>query len=96
VRKNECLLATLPSSNAEERVVVVLVHSHTGETRAVLRQQNWAAGIGWYDQKSLALDPSQLRQLKAALGCHSHPPKRIDAEAPVILSLPDVNCIESA
>ncbi len=97
MQKNECLLATLPGSSPGDRLLVVLVHTKAGRSQIVLRQQSWAEGIGWYDQKSMALEPHQLRQLKAVLGCHSfsHQPDGPDAAA--ILPFPRVvACTESA
>ncbi len=96
MQKSECLLVTIPGSNARDRLLVVLVHTRAGESQVVLRQQSWAEGIGWYDQKSLGLAPQQLRQLKAVLGCHSSPAARDDKGTPVVLPFPGVACTESA
>jgi hypothetical protein len=60
----ECLLSTLPGSSETERVVVLLLQMDDGSSKISLRQQNWAEGIGWYDQKSLDLEPEQFRQLR--------------------------------
>jgi hypothetical protein len=96
VQNNEYLLATLPGSNTRERIIVVLVHTKTGESEVILRQQNWAEGIGWYDQKSLGLVPHQLRQLKAVLGCRSFSPQEDNPDVPAILPFPRVACTASA
>jgi hypothetical protein len=95
MQNSECLLATLPGSNPADRLLVVLVHTRAGESQVVLRQQSWAEGIGWYDQKSLALDPQQLRRLKGVLGVRSPAPVRQDADAPATLPFPGLAC-ESA
>ena len=96
MQTSECLLATLPGSSPDDRLLVVLVHTHAGMSRVVLRQQNWAEGIGWYDQKSVGLEPHQLRQLKAILGCRSFSPERNNPGVAAILRLPRAACIESA
>ena len=97
MQKNECLLATLPSSDPGDRLLVVLVHTKAGKSQVVLRQQSWAEGIGWYDQKSLALDPHQLRQLKAVLGCRSFSPQPDGPGVAAVLPFPSgVACTESA
>jgi hypothetical protein len=96
MQKSECLLATLAGTNPADRLLVVLVQTK-GESQVVLRQQSWAEGIGWYDQKSLALDPQQLRRLKAVLGVRSSTLEWADdAAAPATLPFPGVTCIESA
>jgi len=96
MQKNECLLATLPGSQSGDRLLVVLVQTKAGKSQLVLRQQSWAEGIGWYDQKSLSLDPHQLRQLKAVLGCRSSSPQKDEPDVPAILPFPGVACTESA
>ena len=82
MQPSECLLATLPGSNPTDRLLVVWVHTPAGESQVVLRQQSWAEGIGWYDQKSLGLAPHQLRRLKGVLGGRTPAPVRQDADAP--------------
>ena len=64
----ECQLAALPGSHDCERLTVVLLQGEDGDSRVSLRQQTWAEGIGWYDQKRIDLDPEQLRQLRPVLG----------------------------
>jgi hypothetical protein len=61
-------LATLPGSAPNERLDVALVPGRDGRLAIELREQHYAAGIGWFDQKSLELDPRQLRMLQAVLG----------------------------
>ena len=97
MQKDECLLATLPGSSPGDRLLVVLVHTKAGNSQVVLRHQSWAEGIGWYDQKSLGLEPHQLRQLKAVLGCRSFSPQPDEPGAAAILPFPRVvACTESA
>jgi hypothetical protein len=96
MQQSECLLATLPGSNPGDRLLLVLAQSRAGESQVVLRQQSWAAGIGWYDQKSLALAPHQLRELKAVLGCRRSSPQPDDPDVSAILPFPGVACNESA
>jgi hypothetical protein len=61
-------LATLPGSGPGQRLDVSLVQKRDGRLSIDLREQHYAAGIGWFDQKSLELDPRQLRLLQAILG----------------------------
>jgi hypothetical protein len=86
----ECVLATIAGSEENERLLVVLTQTEAGRSQIVLRQQSWAEGIGWYDQKSLELDPHQLRQLKAVLGGKGPVLPREPAETPAILAFPGV------
>lgn len=93
----ECLLATLPGSSDCERLTVVLVHAPGGTSKMSIRQQTWAEGIGWYDQKSIELDPDQLCQLRAVLGWGTHHRlKQEHAQDPAVLAFPGVVRIESA
>jgi hypothetical protein len=67
---------------------VVLVPTTAGDSQVVLRQQSWAEGIGWYDQRSLGLAPHQLGRLKGVLGGRNPAPQRADSDAPTILPFP--------
>jgi hypothetical protein len=92
----ECLLATLPGSCDTERVVVVLVQLEDDDSRISLRQQNWAEGIGWYDQKSLDLEPEQYRQLRRGLGAAAQPRRALTESDAATLPFPGVVRTESA
>lgn len=93
---HECLLATLPGASDAERVLVVLLQLPDGGSRISLRQQNWAEGIGWYDQKSLDLEPDQFRQLRRGfVPGGAARAARPEAEA-VTLPFPGVARVESA
>lgn len=61
------ILATLDGSAPYQRVQVALVQRRDGRLAVDLCEQHYADGIGWFDQRSMALDPRQLRQLAAAL-----------------------------
>ena len=67
---SEAILATLPSTHDEGRTVVVLCQDN-GRSRIELRQQSWGAGVGWYTQSTVQLDPEQVAGLRAALGSAS-------------------------
>lgn len=83
---SENFLAILPASADDERLVVYLVREADGSSKLSLRQQNWAEGIGWYDQKTLDLEPAQLRMLRS-LGA-SVAPARHSSDAPATLPFP--------
>jgi len=97
--KTEILLATLPAASDSDRLQVVLVRS-AATTCVCLRQQTWAENIGWYDQKSIELDPEQVGQLRAVLGVTGQsviPRRRAEsAERPATLSFPGTVQVESA
>lgn len=61
-------LATIAGTAPGQRLEVSLVAGREGRIAVELRQQHFADGIGWFDQRSLELDPRQLRQLQALLG----------------------------
>lgn len=44
-----------------------------GRLAIELRQQHFADGIGWFDQRSMQVDPAQLRQIQAVLGSGNLP-----------------------
>ena len=92
---NETVLTTLPGSRDGERLLVVLAQNRSGKSKVVLRQQNWDDGIGWYDQKSLAIEPHQLRQLRAVLGVSSALTQQGEPEPPATIPFPGVR-VESA
>ena len=61
-------LAILDGAAPGQRLEVSLVARRDGRLAIELRQQHYAEGIGWFDQRTLELDPRQLRQLQAVLG----------------------------
>ena len=63
-----CLLATLDSHHADERIQVVLNRAADGDSSISLIQQSWSESLGWYTQKAMELSPDQVRQLRSALG----------------------------
>ena len=65
---SKCLLATLDSDHADERVQVVLNRTSDGASAVSLVQQSWSESLGWYTQQALDLTPEQVGQLRSALG----------------------------
>lgn len=61
------VLATLSGSAPNERLQVSLVEDRHGRIGIDLRQQHFAEGIGWYDQRGLSLDARQWRQLRQVI-----------------------------
>lgn len=78
---SETFLANLPAAADDERLVVYLVRGADGSSKLSLRQQNWAEGIGWYDQKTLDLEPAQLRMLRSLGAPVAQAPRSSDAPA---------------
>jgi len=62
------VLAVLPGSGPYERLQVGLAPTDDGRFMIDLREQHYAEGIGWFDQRTLALEPAQFKQLQAVLG----------------------------
>src|SRR5437868_13432050 len=67
----ETVLTTIPSSE-KERLLVVLVQSLEAGSRIELRQQSFSAGIGWFTQSTVQLEPGQVAPLRNALGSVSN------------------------
>jgi hypothetical protein len=64
----ETILATLPGHGPHQRLVVALRQRGEGGLSIELRDQHHGEGIGWFDQRTLSLDPRQWQQLQAVLG----------------------------
>ncbi len=64
----QTILATLPGSAPCQQLQVVLEQRGGAELVICLVEQHYAEGIGWYDQRSLRLEPRQWQQLQAVLG----------------------------
>lgn len=65
------VLAMLPGARPHERLQVALVQSAGPGLMIELHEQHYAEGIGWFDQRTLSLDPSQFKMLQAVLGMKS-------------------------
>jgi len=64
---NEVVLAVLSEPGEHQRVV--LVHRQAfGDQRIVLRNESFSEDVGWFEQSSVEISPTQLGQLKQALG----------------------------
>jgi hypothetical protein len=63
----ETVLTAIPASDVE-RLLVVLVRTKEHGSRMELRQQSFSAGIGWFTQSTVQLDPTQVASLRNALG----------------------------
>ncbi len=61
----------LPGSSEAERIAVVLCPSGEEGSRLELRQQSYSEGIGWFTQSTVQLEPSQVADLRGALGMAS-------------------------
>lgn len=86
------LLAELPGAHDHERLVVLLQRDEAGHSHVSLRQQTWAEGIGWFDQKSIDLDPEQLNQLRSVLGWSPRATRRVvEGDQPATLPFPSVS-----
>jgi hypothetical protein len=62
------LIAELPGLTPDRRVVVRLDQSAPSAPRFELCEQHLANGIGWFDQRRLTLDSSQMAQLASLFG----------------------------
>lgn len=81
------VLAQLPGSRPYERLQVSLVQARDGGLSIDLREQHYADGIGWFDQRSLSLEPGQLQRLQAVLGPNREIREALD-EPPATLPFP--------
>ncbi len=82
------VLATIAGSSPHQRLEVAITQGGDGRLAIDLRDQHYAEGIGWFDQRTLALDPRQFRQLKAVLGMNSSALAAFEDEPPSTLPFP--------
>ena len=82
----QTVLATLSGSAPHRRLQVVLSRRGSDCLGLDLREQHYAEGIGWFDQRVLELDFCQIRQLRAALDRKW--PAFAVAEAEPLMTLP--------
>ncbi|WZO99418.1 hypothetical protein EP7_001024 [Isosphaeraceae bacterium EP7] len=82
------VLGTIGGTAPEQRVEVSLVARRGGGLTIDLCEQHFAEGIGWYDQRSFALDPQQFRQIQAMLGLSSRQLEQASQESPATLPFP--------
>jgi len=78
------VLATLNGREPFQRLQVSLAQGDDGRLLIDLREQHYAEGISWFDQRRLELDPRQFQQLQAVLGLKSNWPGPAIEEAPTI------------
>ena len=60
------ILGVLAGANEDEVIEVVLRRDQPGEL-IQLRFRQWGSGVGWYTQKSVDIDASQVGRLIQAL-----------------------------
>ena len=65
---NETVLSTISGSSDYERLLVVLCITPGHGSRLELRQQSFGAGVGWFTQSTVVLEPHQVAELRGALG----------------------------
>ncbi len=65
------VLATLAGKGPSQRLQVSLSQGDDGRLLIDLREQHYADGIGWFDQRRLELDPRQFQQLQSVLALKS-------------------------
>ena len=73
-------LGTLEGAGPSERMLVALKQAGDGSVAIELLQQHYGEGIGWFNQRSMTLDPRQWQQLQTLLG-KSKPAEQFEAMA---------------
>ncbi|NND95742.1 MAG: hypothetical protein HKN47_00265 [Pirellulaceae bacterium] len=67
----ETILNVFPGADDSHRLVVAIQQSAEGPSNLVLRQETFAADVGWFVQSRVAIEPCQVTGLKLALGSGS-------------------------
>ena len=65
---SEVVLSTISGTTEHDRLLVVLCNRAGEPSRLEMRQQSFADGIGWFTQSTITLEPSQVAELRTALG----------------------------
>jgi hypothetical protein len=65
---HEEIIATIPQKQPDTVLEVALIHNDDGASHIELRCMTWGEGLGWYRQKTLALDRDAARALLQDLG----------------------------
>lgn len=90
----QTVLATLPGSGPHQRLQVALRQKADGRLVIELRDQHFGGeAIGWFDQRTMTLEPRQWQQLQAVLGAKG-PSAALDAESespPATIPFPGPN-----
>jgi hypothetical protein len=73
IAAGEVVLSTISGTTDTERLMVVLCNRPGEGSRLELRQQSFGDGIGWFTQSTMALEPSQVAELRTALGMGGGP-----------------------
>jgi hypothetical protein len=60
-------IGAIPGHTPREQLEVVLQQDGEGRWGLTLVAQSWGEGIGWYPQKTIALDSSQIEPLQRML-----------------------------
>ena len=63
----------IPQADPHRRVEVAVTRTADGRRKVLLRDLSHGQGIGWYAQKTIALDPEQVDALVRALCCARSP-----------------------
>jgi len=63
----ESVIGILEGRNESEKVEVHLVQRGSAEERLDLRLLSWGEGIGWYPQKTIALNSGEIDALQTIL-----------------------------
>jgi hypothetical protein len=61
-------LATVSGFRTNQRLVVSIVQGAHGRTAIEICEQHHGEGVGWFDQRTMTLDPREWQQLQSILG----------------------------
>ena len=82
------VLATIAGSAPYQRLLVALIQRREGRVAIDLCEQHYADGIGWFDLRTLAIDPGQFKQLAALLNLKATQFEEAEAADPAIIPFP--------
>jgi len=97
MNSTDIVLATLGGEDAQQRVCVLLRQAKDGGSRIILAEQSFNARVGWYNQQSVELEPTQWAQLRSVMGAGAVPPAKVSisaadrSETPATLKFPSLS-----
>lgn len=61
-------LATVAGIRSNQRLVISIIQGELGRSSIEIREQHHGDGVGWFDQRTMTLDPREWQQLQQILG----------------------------
>jgi hypothetical protein len=78
-------LGELPAANSDTRVELITRTAEDGSSLLELVEYSWGTGLGWYVQKRMTLDATQVDALRTLLGSMPVEPPKPALDRPLVI-----------